>query len=163
MTYEEYKKMIEENEDRMEEFIRSVPLQEFFNSVTSKLELDNLHFNVNYVSGGRRRYRVPCDTVVDFASDNIADTNPIFKIAFSEVILTPFGCGRLFIKVNNKIISARNYEELEYSNKPEFEFFTNLHLSYKSHGGGENGNHLCEASYTEKDGWKIEWANDYRR
>lgn len=30
MTTEEYRKMIKENEDRMEEFIRSVPMQEFF-------------------------------------------------------------------------------------------------------------------------------------
>ena len=152
MTHEEYKKLIEENEEKMEEFVRSIPMQEFFNTVTSKLELENVHFNVGHLSGGHRKYGSACDTMIDFDSDNIADINPIFKVAFSRVVLTPFGCGTVSIKLNNKKVSARNYEELEYSDKPEFEFYTNLYLSYKSHSGGENGDSLCEATYTERDG-----------
>lgn len=160
MTTEEYRKMIKENEDRMEEFIRSVPMQEFFSVVKSKLKLEDISFNITYNSGANRRYGTVCDTSIDFTSDNIADTNPIFKLAFSEVILTPFGDGRVSILSNNQHITARNFETFEYTDKPEIKFYTNLYLFHKSHSGGENGDSLCEATYTERDGWDIRWGND---
>lgn len=160
MTYEEYKKMIELNEDRMEEFIRSVPMHELFNIVKSKLKLENVSFTVKYESGSRRRYGTVYDIYIDYASDNIADINPIFKVAFSEVLLTPFGGGTVRIVSNNKYVSSRTYETLDYDERPEFKFHVNVYLFHKSHSGGENGDYLCDATYTERDGWNIEWGNE---
>lgn len=79
---------------------------------------------------------------VEVQSNDFVDTNPILSAAFSQCYLVNFGGA----------ISVENKKEYEDGADPIFKIWMPIHFWHHSHSGGENGDKLFEANYSQSTG-----------
>lgn len=82
---------------------------------------------------------------IEVESNDFVEANPILSAAFSQCYLVNFGGA----------ISVENKKEYEEGADPIFKIWMPIHFWHHSHSGGENGDKLFEANYSQSTG---EWT-----
>lgn len=130
-------------DELIEEFYNTVDFKPVTEYAQNLLKLKRL--DMKYRFENPKYYVSYIHVEVEVESNDFADINPILSAAFSQCYLVNFGGA----------ISVENKKEYEQGADPIFKIWMPIHFWHHSHSGGENGDKLFEANYSQSTG---EWT-----